>query len=196
MESASGNITLKKATKKDIKEITELIYITEPEPELEWGYGSEKEMKEVLKQLMSTKNNRFSLKNFIVAKKDNKLIGMALLIDGKDIDELTINSEKKVVKIQKGFLNKLGYIYSSVRDYFFFRECEEDEFYISNIAIKKEYRGNGYAKIMIDKISKMAKRKGYSKVALVAKNDKLIKFYESLGFNLMNKRIKRMVAEI
>lgn len=196
MESASGNITLKKATKKDIKEITELIYITEPEPELEWGYGSEKEMKEVLKQLMSTKNNRFSLKNFIVAKKDNKLIGMALLIDGKDIDELTINSEKKVVKIQKGFLNKLGYIYSSVRDYFFFRECEEDEFYISNIAIKKEYRGNGYAKIMIDKISKMAKRKGYSKVALVAKNDKLIKFYESLGFNLMNKRIRRMVAEI
>ena len=196
MESASGNITLKKATKKDIKEITELIYITEPEPELEWGYGSEKEMKEVLKQLMSTKNNRFSLKNFIVAKKDNKLIGMALLIDGKDIDELTINSERKVVKIQKGFLNKLGYIYSSVRDYFFFRECEEDEFYISNIAIKKEYRGNGYAKIMIDKISKMAKRKGYSKVALVAKNDKLIKFYESLGFNLMNKRIRRMVAEI
>ncbi len=196
MESASGNITLKKATKKDIKEITELIYITEPEPELEWGYGSEKEMKEVLKQLMSTKNNRFSLKNFIVAKKDNKLIGMALLIDGKDIDELTINSERKVVKIQKGFLNKLGYIYSSVRDYFFFRECEEDEFYISNIAIKKEYRGNGYAKIMINKISKMAKRKGYSKVALVAKNDKLIKFYESLGFNLMNKRIRRMVAEI
>ena len=45
MESASGSITLKKATRKDIKEITELIYITEPEPELEWGYGSEKENK-------------------------------------------------------------------------------------------------------------------------------------------------------
>lgn len=56
---------------------------------------------------------------------------MALLIDGKDIDRLTINSEKKVVKIQKGFLNKLGYIYSSIRDYFLFRECEDDEFYIS-----------------------------------------------------------------
>ena len=126
MESASGSITLKKATRKDIKEITELIYITEPEPELEWGYGSEKERKQVLEHLMKIKNNRFSLKNFIVARKDNKLIGMALLIDGKDIDRLTINSEKKVVKIQKGFLNKLGYIYSSIRDYFLFRECEDD----------------------------------------------------------------------
>ena len=157
---------------------------------------SEKERKQVLEHLIKIKNNRFSLKNFIVARKDNKLIGMALLIDGKDIDRLTINSEKKVVKIQKGFLNKLGYIYSSIRDYFLFRECEDDEFYISNIAIKKEFRGNGYAKVMIDKISQMAKRKGYEKVSLVAKNDKLIKFYESLGFNLINKRIRRMVSEI
>ncbi len=196
MKSASGNITLKKATRKDIKEITELIYITEPEPELEWGYGTELEKKEVLENLMQIRNNRFSLKNFIVARKDNKLIGMALLIEGKDIDRLTINSEKKVVKIQKGFLNKLGYIYSSIRDYFLFRECEIDEFYISNIAIKKEYRGNGYAKIMIEKIRKMAKRKGYVKISLVAKNDKLIKFYESLGFNLINRRIRRMVSEI
>ena len=196
MKSASGNITLKKATRKDIKEITELIYITEPEPELEWEYGTELEKKEVLENLMQIRNNRFSLKNFIVARKDNKLIGMALLIEGKDIDRLTINSEKKVVKIQKGFLNKLGYIYSSIRDYFLFRECEIDEFYISNIAIKKEYRGNGYAKIMIEKIRKMAKRKGYGKISLVAKNDKLIKFYESLGFNLINRRIRRMVSEI
>ena len=75
MKSASGNITLKKATRKDIKEITELIYITEPEPELEWGYGTELEKKEVLENLMQIRNNRFSLKNFIVARKDNKLIG-------------------------------------------------------------------------------------------------------------------------
>ena len=49
---------------------------------------------------------------------------------------------------------------------------------------------------MIDMISKMAKKKGYRKVSLVAKNDKLIKFYESLGFNLINKKIRRMVSQI
>ncbi len=197
MESASGSITINKATKKDIKDIAELIYITEPKPEAEWGYGSEEEMKNVLKYLMKVKNNRFSLKNFIVARKDDKLIGMALLIDGKDVIRLTINSEKKVFKIQKGLLNKLGYIYSSIKDFLFYKkECEDDEFYISNIAIKKEYRRNGYAKIMIGKISEMAKRNGYDKVSLIAKNDKLIKYYESLGFNLINKRIRRMISQI
>ena len=49
---------------------------------------------------------------------------------------------------------------------------------------------------MIEKIRKMAKRKGYGKISLVAKNDKLIKFYESLGFNLINRRKRRMVSEI
>ena len=49
---------------------------------------------------------------------------------------------------------------------------------------------------MIKKISEMAKQKGYDKVSLIAKNDKLIKFYESLGFNLINKRIRRMVSQI
>ena len=49
MKSApSGNnrISLEKAKKEDIKDIVDLIYITEPEPEEEWGYGSEKERKE------------------------------------------------------------------------------------------------------------------------------------------------------
>ena len=105
MESASGSITLKKATRKDIKEITELIYITEPEPELEWGYGSEKERKQVLEHLMKIKNNRFSLKNFIVARKDNKLIGMALLIDGKDI---TKYSNKELIKYRR---NDIGFVF-------------------------------------------------------------------------------------
>ena len=36
-DASSRSITLKKATRKDIREITELVYITEPEPELEWG---------------------------------------------------------------------------------------------------------------------------------------------------------------
>ena len=45
MESASGVLKIERAKRKDIKELVDLIYITEPEPQEEWGYGSEKEMK-------------------------------------------------------------------------------------------------------------------------------------------------------
>ena len=194
--SRNNRISLEKAKKEDIKDIVDLIYIREPEPEEEWGYGSEKERKETLEKLMKMDNNRFSLDNILVAKKANQLIGMVLLIEGKEIDRLTINSEKEVVTKQKGLLNKLGFIYSSLKGWFFFEECKEDELYISNIAIKPEHRGHGYATIMIQKIYHIAQKKGYKKVSLVAKNDKLIQFYESIGFNLVNKKYRRMMTVI
>ena len=49
---------------------------------------------------------------------------------------------------------------------------------------------------MIQKIYHIAQKKGYKKVSLVAKNDKLIQFYESIGFNLVNKKYRRMMTVI
>lgn len=196
MESASGVLKIERAKRKDIKELVDLIYITEPEPQEEWGYGSEKEMKRNLRKLLSMRNNRFSIENIIVARRGKELVGMLLYLNGKDIDKLTRNSEKFIVKTQQGFFNKLGIIYSDIKDKLFCKECEEDEFYISNLAIKKEFRGNGYSEIMIEKAYEMARQKGYRKAALLAKNEKLIEFYEKIGFILVNKRIRRMVTSI
>lgn len=196
MKSAPSSLKMEKARRRDVKEIVDLIYITEPAPEEEWGYGSEQERKETLKRLMRMKNNRFSLDNIIVARKNKKLVGMLLYIEGDQIDRLTINSEKQVIATQKGWINKLGLLYTSIKDFFFFRECKEDEFYISNIAIKPEYRGKGYANIMIEKAYEIARKKGYRKASLVAKNNKLISFYGKLGFNLENRKIRRMVTNI
>ena len=194
MKSALSKITLEKAKKEDSKEIADLIYITEPEPELEWGYGSEQEQKRLLQELMMTKDNRFSLENILSARQDGKLVGMVLLIEGKNIDRLTVNSGKQVLKEQKGISNKLWFIYDSIKDFLLEEECKPDELYISNIAIKPEYRGHGYAKIMIHNIYKIARKKGYKKVSLIAKNDKLIHFYESIGFDVVNRKLRRMVT--
>lgn len=196
MESDSDRLCLERAKRKDIKEIAELLYITEPEPEEEWGFGTEKERKATLRRLMRTGDNRFSIQNIIVARKKGRLVGMLLYLEGKKISKLTIKSEKNVVKIQQGFLNKLGFIYSSIKGHLFYKECEKDEFYISNIAIKPEHRGNGYAQIMIQKAYELAHKKGYKKAALVAKNNKLIKFYEKLGFYVVDSELRRMAIEI
>ena len=69
MKSVSDEIKIEKAKKKDINELVNLIYITEPEPEEEWGYGGENRRKENLKELLAKKNNRFSIENIIVARK-------------------------------------------------------------------------------------------------------------------------------
>ena len=109
MESASGVLKIERAKRKDIKELVDLIYITEPEPQEEWGYGSEKEMKRNLRKLLSMRNNRFSIENIIVARKGKELVGMLLYLNGKNIDELTRNSEKFIVKTQKGRANTTLY---------------------------------------------------------------------------------------
>lgn len=197
MKSAlTGNIILEKAKKSDVKDIVELIYITEPKPEMEWGFDSDEERKEILKKLVEIQDNRFSLNNILIARKNSKLVGMALLIEGKDMDRLTINSRKQIRNKQKKLFNKLGYMYNEIKSYFFYEECKEDEFYISNIAVKKEYRGNGYAKMMIHQIYKLARKKGYKKVSLIAKNDSLIHFYESVGFHVINRKLRRMIIDV
>ena len=50
--------------------------------------------------------------------------------------------------------------------------------------VKKEYRGNGYSKILNDAILKEAKSLGYKKVYL--KSD-LVKYYEKFGAIYMDK---------
>lgn len=193
--ATSKKIKLEKASEEYINDIVDLIYITEPKPHEEWGIGTEKEMKENFKRLMKMEENRFSLDNILVAKIDDKLIGTVLLIEGKDINRLTINSEIQILKKQKG-LNKIIYMILSIIGNIFYKECNKDELYISNIAIKPEFRGNGYANLMIKNISKLAKKKGYKKVSLVAKNDKLIKFYKKIGFYVVDLKDKRMATEI
>ena len=49
---------------------------------------------------------------------------------------------------------------------------------------------------MIKEANKIAKQKGYKKLSLLANNDKLVKFYETVGFQVENEKTRRMVAYI
>ncbi len=196
MKSASSrDLKLDTAKEKDIKDIIELLYITEPYPEDEWGCGTEEEMKATLNHLLRIKENRFSLDNILVARKDNQLVGILLFLEGKDIDMLTSKSESAVIAMQKSIINKIKFMWYILENWFL-EECLEDEFYIANLAIKPEFRKHGYSKIMIKEANKIAKQKGYKKLSLLANNDKLVKFYETVGFQVENEKTRRMVAYI
>ena len=196
MKSSSDEIKIERAKKKDIDELVDLIYITEPEPEEEWGYGGDDRRKENLKKLLAKKNNRFSIENIIVARKEKELVGMLLYLEGTKIEKLTKRSEKYVSDQQNGMISKLGFKFLGILDKLFCKECEKDEFYISNLAIKKKFRGNHYSEIMMEKAYEMARKKGYKKASLLAKNEKLIEFYNRIGYELVDKRIRRMVTYI
>ncbi|MDI6644831.1 MAG: GNAT family N-acetyltransferase [Methanobacteriaceae archaeon] len=70
-----------------------------------------------------------------------------------------------------------------------------NEAYIHLFCLKKELRGQGLAKRIIDKYKKIVKSRGCKKISLITKpiNKKAIKFYTTLGFQLVTENDEKMV---
>lgn len=137
-----------------------------------------------IKALIAEKDNRFSFENIIVLEEDNRVIGMALYLKGDKLKELTLKADKALLHMQNGFLNKILVIFLGIY-YYFDRECESDELYLSNIVISEDRRGMNLSSILINEIYKIAKEKEYTKISLRANNKSLVRFYESLGFKMI-----------
>ncbi|MGL5086104.1 MAG: GNAT family N-acetyltransferase, partial [Clostridium sp.] len=103
----------------------------------------------------------------------------------------------KLLPLQSNFKEKIKYaILNITYGYLFYKECNRDEYYLSNIAIKDRYRGQGYGNYLMETVDIIAKEKGYKKVSLNANNEKLVKLYESFGFVLEDKSEMKMVKII
>lgn len=187
--------TIRKATKNDSKEIAELFYFTEDYPNEEWGDGSRQDHIKRLIYMIKRKDNRFSYENIKVLDVEGDFAGLLLTLEGKKFKQDTFKADKTLYKMQKGIKEKFKFILLAL-GYLFYKECNKDEYYISNIAIKEEYRGRDLAKILMEESYKDALNKGYKKVSLRANNSSLVKFYKELGFGLVDNSKDRMVKEI
>lgn len=60
---------------------------------------------------------------------------------------------------------------------------------IENVVTHTEYRGKGYAKLLMQEASKIAKESGCYKIMLLtgSKKESTLKFYENCGFNCNDK---------
>jgi ribosomal protein S18 acetylase RimI-like enzyme len=186
---------IEKATYKDIENIVDLIYDTEPEPNYEWGYGSEFEQKEKLKKLLTKNTCRFKLDNILVCKYNNNFCGILLSLGGRRIKKETLISDIKLIQYEKSMKHKVLFTLNTFL-YIFYKECNHNEYYLSNIALLKNFRGLGLAKKLLALSYDIAKKEGYKKVCLHANNDKLVEYYKGLGFKLVNSKTKKMTKDL
>lgn len=192
-----AEVKLEKAKEIDARCISNLIYETEMHPDYEWGNGTEEEMRHRLDLMVKEPNNRFSLDNIIVCRENGKFVGMILSAEGKKIKPLTFKSDIKLLPLQSSLKEKVRYaIFNITYGYLFYKECNKDEYYISNIAVKDCYRGKGYGNYLMNEGYRLAKEKGYKKVSLNANNEKLVKLYKSFGFVLEKGSEMKMVKSI
>lgn len=180
----NSSINIRRASKRDAEIIGQLIYKTEDYPNEEWGKGSEDEHLSRVKRLIALEDNRFSYENVIVIEKEYKVVGMALYLRGDKLKEATLKADKLLIPMQNSFLNKI--LISILGVYYYFdSECEKDELYLSNIVLSENARGQGLSNKLMEEIYKIAKSSGFNKVSLRANNERLVKFYEGLGFQVV-----------
>lgn len=191
------NIKIRKGKNSDVDEIARLIYYTEVNPSDVWGGESKEETLENLKTLIRTKESRYSTDYITVAELNNKVVGAIILIPYDKLDILSIETDIKLINRIEGFSEKVYYILNSIK-YMIFRECRRGNLYISNIATDERARGLGVGKLLMMYAEEVAKNEDFEGISLLAKNEKVTKFYEKLNYNksfdkvLLGERVIKM----
>ena len=170
------SFTVREATKGESKFIAELVYKTEDDPEHVWGYGSKVEIIDRIKWLVENEDSRYSYKNIEVAEIDGKICGAIILIKGKELSKLDLKTSIKLIKYIKGIKNKIRLIKDVILE-LDFNECEKN-----NLATLEEYRCKGIGKALIKLAEESAKKAGYKRCSLLAKDAGVKSFYEKLDF--------------
>lgn len=178
-----NNLNLRDASECDAPIIAELVYVTEDDPEHEWGEGSKEEILDRISYLVKVEGSRYYYKNIKVAELDGKPCGAIILLKSDDIPMLDITTSIKLFMSIKGVMRKIKFIkdmiLASRLD-----ECEDHEIYVANLATSEEARGKGIGKSLMILAEKMAKEQGYKRCSLLAKDKSLINFYSKLDYKL------------
>lgn len=178
-----NNLNLRDASECDAPIIAELVYVTEDDPEHEWGEGSRQEILDRISYLVKVEGSRYYYKNIKVAELDGKPCGAIILLKSDDIPMLDITTSIKLFMSIKGVMRKIKFIkdmiLASRLD-----ECEDHEIYVANLATSEEARGKGIGKSLMILAEKMAKEQGYKRCSLLAKDKSLINFYSKLDYKL------------
>ena len=182
------NVNIRKGNYSDIDAIANLIYFTEVNPGDVWGGESKEETLENLKTLIKTKESRYSTEYITVAELDGKVVGAIILIPYDKLDKLSIETYLKQFNKIEGVSEKLYYVVNSLK-YLIFRECRRGNLYIANIATSESARGLGIGKLLMMHAEKVAKREDFEGISLLAKNEKVSKFYEKLNYNTIFDRV-------
>lgn len=176
-----NNLNLRDASECDAPIIAELVYVTEDDPEHEWGEGSKDEILDRISYLVNVAGSRYYYKNIKVAELDGKPCGVIILLKSDDIPMLDITTSIKLFLSIKGVIRKIKFIkdiiLASRLD-----ECGESEIYIANLATSENVRGRGIGKSLMILAEKMAKKEGYKRCSLLAKDRSLISFYSKLDY--------------
>ena len=174
---------IRRAMKEDFEAVFPLICMAIEDLANQFTATSDPEIvKERMWHLYQTSETRFSLEYCLVVETlvGNKpyVAAAGFAYSGRQIDELT----RKTI----GVCQFIGATYdrATIARILKEKEAKFDEYYIDNLAVYKDFRGQGLARKLIDAFEEQARTAGFAKVSILADvlNQKAHKVYENLGY--------------
>ncbi len=129
-------------------------------------------MLEGMTEICAREDTLYSWRNTVVACEDGTVVGSLTSYDGAEyltMRELTFGLARE----------KFGWEPPLMDD-----ETRAGEWYLDSLAVHPAYRGKGLAQLLVSQVFEVAETLGFTKISLIAlaSADRLVAFYESLGF--------------
>jgi ribosomal protein S18 acetylase RimI-like enzyme len=204
------DLSFRPAKPADADVASQLIFATFPKvATFIIGLGNEDRAKKILARIFPMEGHRFSFEYSEIVQYQGRVIGILVAFPGRKLGRLDRRMSGMLLR-QYRLRGKLTLI---IRAWpmVFINEASRDEYLLSNLAVKKRYRGKGVGSLMLSHVEDRAKEAGLSKVALnvAIENQSARRLYERHGYKIKtvhlepNKRVpyvgaghRRMVKEL
>lgn len=148
------------------------------------GLGCEGRARKILADIFPIPDHRLSYEFTQMVIHDSKVIGAMVLFPGSEIGRLDRRLYLPILKQYK-FAETLKLIRRGF-PLIFIKETTRDEYFLSNLVVKRHYRNKGIGEKMLHHAEELAKEAGFSKISLIVdlENQNARRFYDRHGYQV------------
>lgn len=176
---------LRKPYDNEIDACANLIFTSGPDLYRYIFATQEPNIYDYIKFLCNVKGSLFSTDNIQIEEEDSIVRGLILAYPARDMVKISVKMLKSIPGLFRisGFLNFMKII-SRMDLNRYFPGTENDELFISNLAVFEEYRGKGIGLALLQKAENKACEINLEKLSLYVEldNSNAIRIYEKCGF--------------
>lgn len=149
------------------------------------GLGNETRATEILARIFALAGHRLSYDSAELVMIDKRVVGMSIAFPGRKLGQLNRKLYGLILR-QYPVSRKLALIRRAL-PLLFIKETVRDEYFLSNLAVTKRYRGQGLGGKILTRLEAKARALNLSQVGLMCAidNPDARRFYERHGYKVI-----------
>lgn len=179
-------ITIRKATSLDVNQACILLQEAMASfGDFIFGNGDQEKSLLVLKKLFLAGENRFNYRHSFLAEKGNQITGLLLAFRSDLMTRFDLLTGRQLLRILRPA--EMLQMMMRVIKLPVIKETGKDEFYISDLAVSPEFRGQRIGSTLLDYAEEQARKLELKKCSLVVtkENEKAQRLYLTKGYRIM-----------